>query len=529
MNKMTHSLIIKNVAIIDGTGAPWYKADIAIDEDRITEIGKIQGSAEKIIDGKGLIASPGWIDIHTHADHTILGNPDALSYTHQGITTVTMGNCGLSMYPVTKEHKNDLIEYMKPFTGGLPLTYNWTSLEEFTQRIMDKGTSVNLVPFVGHGSIRIATMGFENRKPTGSELEQMKTLLADSLKQGSFGISTGLGYPPGFYADDTELIELSRVLREYNGIYSTHMRGNDSNLADTIQLARSMMVPVEVSHIGSSCAKIPSLRGRHRETTLRLLDEARAEGIDITADIYPYVAGSSLLSQVVPDWLHEGGVPRMLERLKSPEIRKQIAKEYKESGRDFSKVIVSYVKTEANKDIEGMNIAEIAEKRGMDIVDALCELIIAEKGEAMNITFWGLETDVDTLVKHPLVMPCSDGWLLAPTGPLGSGKPHPRCYGAFPRYIRQYVKEKKILRLEEAIRRMTSMPATRLGLQDRGIIRTGMKADITIFNLETLKDTATYADPHRYPEGIPYVIVNGVPTIWKGKETGTRNGEIIKR
>ena len=526
---MPHSLLIKNAKIIDGTGAPWFKADVAIDQDKIVGIGKIKDIADKIIDVEGFLVSPGWIDVHNHADHTILGNPEALSYVHQGVTTVTMGNCGLSMYPLSEEYRSDLIDYMKPFTAGIPFKYDWTNLEEFKQRITEIGTSINLVPFIGHGSIRIATMGFANRAPTDSELEQMKTYLAESMKHGSYGMSTGLGYPPGLYSDNSELIALSEVLRKYRGIYSTHMRGEDGNLADTINLGRAMKVPVQVSHLGSSCGSRASLRGRHETTTLKELDDARAEGVDITADIYPYIAGSSLLSQVIPDWLHEGGVPKMLEKLKDPEVQAQMAKEYEELGRDFSKIIVSYVKSADNKDIEGMSIAAIAEKWEKNIVDTVCKLMSDEKGEAMNITFWGTEEDVDTMIRHPAVMPCSDGWILAPTGPLGAGKPHPRCYGAFPRYIDQYVKQKKILGLEEGIRRMTSMPATRLGIQDRGIIRAGMKADITIFNLEKIKDTATFSDPHRYPEGIEYVIINGETTVEKGRHTGALSGEILKR
>ncbi len=526
---MTPSLLIKNAKIIDGTGAPWYKADLAITDDKITGIGEIKEKPEQVIDAKGLVVSPGWIDVHNHADHTILGNPDALSYTHQGVTTVTMGNCGLSMYPLSEQYRQDLIEYMKPFTSGLQFKYDWTNLAEFNKRVMEKGTSINLVPFVGHGSIRIATMGFANRAPTDTELEQMKQYLTEAMKQGSYGMSTGLGYPPGLYSDNSELIALGKVLQDYRGMYSTHMRGEDGNLADTINLGRAMNVPVEVSHLGSSCGSRLNLRGRHEETTLKELDEARLEGIDITADIYPYIAGSSLLSQVIPDWLHEGGVSRMLERIQEPQVQTQMAEEYTKFGRDFSKIIVSYVKSEGNKDIEGMSIAAISEKWKKNIVDTVCKLMSDEKGEAMNITFWGTEEDVDTMIKHPAVMPCSDGWILAPTGPLGAGKPHPRCYGAFPRYLDQYVKQKHLFVLEEAIRRMTAMPATRLGLQDRGLIRIGMKADITVFDPETLKDNATFTDPRRYPEGISYVIVNGEVTIENGEHTGKHNGEIIKQ
>ena len=257
------------------------------------------------------------------------------------------------------------------------------------------------------------------------------------------------------------------------------------------------------------------------------IEEARENGLEITADIYPYTAGSSLLSQVIPDWLHVGGVSRMLERLNDPAVREKMAEEYDEMGRDFNKIMVSYVKNPVNKDIEGMSLADIADKWSKNIVDTVCELMIDERGEAMNVTFWGIEEDVDVMVQHPAVMPCSDGWLLAPTGPLGAGKPHPRCYGAFPRYLNQYVTEKKILRLEDAVRRMTSMPAAKLGLHDRGVLKEGLKADITVFDPKTIRDKGTFSDPHQYPEGISHVIINGAVTIENGEHTGELKGEIL--
>jgi N-acyl-D-amino-acid deacylase len=370
-------------------------------------------------------------------------------------------------------------------------------------------------------------MGFEDRSPNSSEIKTMKTYLIESITQGSIGMSSGLGYPPGLFTKDYELKELGKVLREYGLIYSTHMRGDDSNLDDTIKLGLEMKIPLQISHLGSSCGSKKHLTGRHKETTLKQITQARNLGLDITADIYPYIAGSSLLSQIIPDWLHEGGVKKMLKRLADPKIRERIKNEYEKMDRDFSKIIVSFVKNQKNKEIEGLNIAEIAAKREQNEVDTICQLLIDERAEAMNVSFWGKEEDVDTMVKHPAVLPCSDGWLLAPTGPLGAGKPHPRCYGAFPRYLDQYVKKKNILGLEDAIRRMTSMPAARLGLHKRGILKEGMKADITIFDPHNVWDTSTYEDPHRYPEGIRYVIINGAITIENGKHIGALNGEIL--
>lgn len=523
-----YDVLVKGGAVIDGTGSPWRKADVAISGDSIAKIGKVpESEAEQIIDAKGLTVSPGWIDIHLHADHTVLGNPACLSYAHQGITTVTMGNCGLSMYPLTPEHKDDLIEYMVPFTSGLSIDWNWSTMDDFLSKIGP--TSLNMVPFIGHGSIRISTMGFEDRPPSEAEFAQMKRLLVDAMESGAHGMSTGLGYPPGLYTGEKELVDLMNVVKEYDGIYSTHMRSGVSNLGDTIRLGEITGVPIQVSHLGSSCGSQRSLDGIHESTTLKKIDKARSNGVDITADIYPYTAGSSLLSQVIPSWLHVGGVQTMLKRLENPKIRERLEEEYKATGKDFDKIMVSFVKNESNKLIEGLSLLKIAEKRSQSVVDTVCELLIDERAEAMNVTFWGNEEDVTTMVQHPAVMPCSDGWMHAPFGPLGTGKPHPRCYGAFPRYLRRYVKEEKVLALEEAIRRMTSMPASRLGLQDRGILLEGIKADITVFDPETLSDKSTFDNPHVYPEGIDTVIVNGAITVNKGEYIGALNGKILKR
>jgi len=531
---LSYDLVIKGGRLFDGAGSPWMKADVAVKEGKIADIGLMRGTGDaQVIDAHGLCVSPGWIDVHMHADHTVLGSARCESYVHQGVTTATMGNCGLSMYPLHDEHRDDLIQYLKPFTSGLDLDWNWTTLAEFLGLVEAKGVGMNLVPFVGHGSIRVNVMGFQDRDATPGELAAMKRLLVEAMDDGAHGMSTGLGYPPGVFTEDDELVELCGILREKGGLYSTHMRGNIENLEDTIELGLKARVPVEVSHIGSSCASHKPLSGRHEDTTLKALDGARERGLDITADIYPYTAGSSLLSQVIPDWVHEGGVEKMLGRLRDPEVRRRLEMEFFEAegekGRDFTKVLVTYVKSGANKRYEGLSVAEIAEARGVPVVDALCDLLVKENAEAMNVTFWGVEDDVDTLVRHPCVMPCSDGWVHAPYGRLGEGRPHPRCYGAFPRYLRLYARERGLFTFEEAVRRMTSMPAQRLGLQDRGLLRVGMAADIVVFDAESVKDVATFSDPHRYPEGIPYVVVNGEVAVSEGEHTGALAGKVFRR
>ncbi|MFH2111103.1 MAG: D-aminoacylase [Candidatus Bathyarchaeota archaeon] len=524
-------LVVRNGKVIDGTGSPWFWADIGIEDGLIAKVAR-NLDADKVIDASGLVVTPGWIDVHMHADHTVLGNTRLESYVHQGVTTATMGNCGLSMYPL-HGHKDELIAYLKPFTSGLSLNWDWKTMDDFIKRVEAKGPGINLVPLIGHGSIRINVIGFDDRDSTEAELQEMKGLLREGMEQGAHGLSTGLGYPPGTFTKDEELVQLGHVLNEYGGLYTTHMRGNLENLEDTIRLGFKTGMPIQVSHLGSSCAGHKELHGRHQETTLKAIDEARLNGLDITADIYPYTAGSSLLTQVIPDWAHEGGVQKMLGRLRDPEIRARLRKEYAaEEGRksrDFTKVMVTYVKSAQNKRYEGMSVAEIAQARGATVVDALCDLLLEENAEAMNVTFWGEQEDVDELVKHPAVMPCSDGWSHAPYGLLSQGRPHPRCYGAFPRYLRIYTVEKPLFTPEEAVRRMTSMPASRLGLQNRGVIKEGMAADLTIFNPEEIRDTATFSDPHRYPEGIPYVVVNGRLAIYGGEHTGELAGKVLRK
>ena len=531
---MSYDIVIKGGRLFDGAGSPWVKAELAVKDGIIGHIGTIRDAGDaQVIEATGLCVSPGWIDVHMHADHTVLGNARCESYIHQGVTTVTMGNCGLSMYPLYDEHRDELIQYLKPFTSGLDLRWGWESLSDFLGLIEAQGVGVNLVPFVGHGSMRVNVMGFQDRDASPDELAAMKQLLREAMDEGAHGMSTGLGYPPGVFTKDDELVELCGVLREKGGLYSTHMRGNVENLKETIELGLKAEVPVQVSHLGSSCASHKSLSGRQGETTLRALDDARARGLDVTADIYPYTAGSSLLSQVIPDWVHEGGVEKMLGRLRDPEVRRRLEDEYSragdEKGRDFNKVLVTFVKSRANKKYEGMTVAGVAEARGAPVVDALCDLLIEENAEAMNVTFWGVEEDVDTLVKHPCVMPCSDGWVHAPYGILGEGKPHPRCYGAFPRYFRLYARERRLFTYEEAVRRMTGMPAQRLGLQARGLLRVRMAADSVVFDAKTVKDVATFSDPHRYPEGIPYVVVNGELAISDGEHTGALAGRVLRK
>jgi len=523
-------LIIKNGRVVDGSGNPWFRADIAVSGEKIAKIGYLSESrGQKVIDADGLMISPGFIDIHTHADHTLFSNPRCESYVHQGVTTVVMGNCGLSVYPIDDAHREDLISYLKPFTAGTELAWDWHSLKDFLNKIEERGVGINVVPLVGHGAVRIAVMGFEGRNPTEYEMEQMKLLIAQAMEDGCFGLSTGLVYPPGVYSKSGEIIELCKVVATYDGFYATHMRDIKENLSEMIEIGEKAALPVEISHLNSSRA-FKEFQGNQDMATSKLIEEARERGIDITCDVYPYTAGSTLLSALIPAWAQEGGLNKMLERLEDCEIRKRLKQELED--RDLArwdKFVISFVKSDRNKKYEGKSLQEIANMKKISPMDALCEILIDERAEAMLVSFLMVEEDIKTLMKHYAVMIASDGWALAPYGTLSVGKPHPRCYGTFPRVLGKYVREEKLFSLQDAIRKMTSMPAQKLGLRDRGLLREGMCADIVVFDPRTIIDESTYTNPHRYPKGISCVIVNGELIVEDNRHTGLAAGRTLRK
>lgn len=526
-------IILKNAKIIDGSGNPWFWGDLGIENGRIEKIGKIETEeAAELKDVKGLVVCPGFIDIHSHSDLTILVNPKAESKVKQGVTTEVIGNCGFSAVPVD----DNTIDQLKDYGGFLAkeLDWSWRSLGDYLDRL--KGISLNIVPLIGQGTIRIAVMGFASKDPTERELERMKRLLRDALDEGAFGLSTGLIYPPGSFTKTEELIELAKVLREYNGLYSSHIRGEGGTLLDAfkeaIRIGRESGVRVEVSHhkaVGGQNW------GRVKET-LELIERARKEGIDITCDQYPYTASSTSLGACLPPWAHEGGVHRLLERLKDPRERKKIREEIERRGdwdnvirqSNWSRIRIASVNSEKNKNLEGKTLEEIAQNRAKDPFDVLFNLLVEEKGDVSIIIFEIDEDDLQRVMRHPSTMIGSDGSCLTPKGTLGRGKPHPRNYGAYPRVLSRYVREENILTLEEAIRKMTSFPAQKLGLKDRGLLKEGHFGDIVVFNPQRINDRANYEDPHQFPEGIEYVLVRGEIVVEKGEHTGRTPGEVLK-
>jgi len=521
--------LIRCATIIDGTGKPGFKADIGLENGRITRIGNLKDlEASETISGSELVASPGFIDIHSHADLGILWSPRAESLVMQGVTTAVTGNCGLSLAPVLPKNLASLEEYLAPRE---PLSWEWRTFGEFNRKLQESGTAVNLVPLVGHGTIRACVMGFDDRRPTTEELTHMGNLLESAMKDGAFGMSTGLIYPPGVYSETPELIALAEIVAQFGGTYTSHIRGESEILIglinavkEAIEIGEQANVPVQISHHKASGK---AHWGKVRET-LDLMEQARGRGVDVSCDVYPYTAGSASLMSALPPWVLDQGVAGMIDRITNSDTRARIERELRENGTPgwgaMEDILISRCVSDAR--IEGMTIGQIAASREVDPPCALLALLAEDHAKTSMITFTMSEDDVISVLTDPFSMVCSDSGVC---NPESGGKPHPRTYGAFPRVLGHYVRDRACLTLEEAIRKMTWLPAQRMGLTDRGILREGARADVVLFDPSTIRDTATYVDPHRYPEGIVHVLVSGQAVVRDGTHTGTLPGEILSR
>ncbi|MGQ9780807.1 MAG: N-acyl-D-amino-acid deacylase family protein [Nitrososphaeria archaeon] len=534
-------ILIKGGRIVDGTGNPWFKADVAIKDGKIARIGQLEkAQAREVVDARGHVVSPGFIDVHSHSDFTIPFNPKADSSIRQGVTTLVVGNCGFSLAPVNRQRRELLLKYISPFLPSKgELSLRWSSFSEYLRYEERMKIAPNVVHLVGHGTVRIAVMGFEERAPTKGELEDMKVLVAEAMDSGAFGLSSGLIYPPGIYSETEELVELARVVAKYGGIYSSHIRGEGRMLIESvreaIEIGEKSGVPVEISHHKAS--------GRRQwgktKDTLAMMEDARVRGVDVTCDQYPYEAGMTSLVTLLPPWVHEGGMDQLLARLRSPRERERIRRDMVEGVPGWENFVeevgwgniyLGYVKTEKNKFLEGKSMAEIAKLKGKsDEFTVLFDLLLEEEGYASMVVFEMGHEDVERVMKHHLSMFGSDSWSLSTYDILHIGKPHPRFYGTYPRILSEYVREKSLLSLEEAIRKMTSLPAQRMGVWDRGLIKEGLWADIVVFDFENVRDRATYRDPHQYPEGIEYVLVNGRVVVDHGEHTDMFVGKVLRR
>jgi N-acyl-D-amino-acid deacylase len=531
-----YDILIQGGYIIDGSGAPWYRGDIAIKDGIIAHIGKLDGEqAKKTIKVDGLVVAPGFIDIHSHDDLHVLENPLMDAKIRQGVTSTVIGNCGFGLYPVLPENQKLFYEYATGLFGEPEKEdLGYFELEDFFKALSLNGSTLNVSSLVAHGTLRISGMGYDNRKPTEAELKKMKNLLRQGLRSGAVGMSLGLIYPPGSFANTEELIELSKVVAEEGGIITSHMRNEAQYLLESIEemliIAREAKVPIEISHLKAS--GFPNF-GKGIEA-IRLISKAKLEGIDVTFDQYPYPAGSTTATILLPPWSLEGGLKKMLERIRNKEIRNQIKKDmiegipgspweprWKIYGWD--NIMICSVQKPENKKYEGNRVKDITDQFHLDPFDFILDLLEDEDGSVIMITFQQDNNDLEAIMVHELQMFGSDGL------PLRGRKAHPRLYGTYPRVLGTYVRENKLLSLERAVYKMTYMPANRLGILDRGLIRPGMAADITIFNKDTIADLSTYTNPTVKPDGIEMVIVNGVVVLEEGCFTGEYPGKPLRK
>jgi len=516
-------LVIKDGMVVDGAGNPWYKANIAVTKGRIAAIGMLDTDAERVIDAKGLVVAPGFIDTHSHSDLMLMAEPEARQKIMQGITTEVVGQDGLGEAPLRDDVVDDWRRYLSGLNGDPDIDWKWRSFAEYLDELEAAGPATNVVSLVGHGNLRLLAMGMEDRQPTTTELEEMKKLLAEAMRQGAFGLSTGLIYPPCVYADTTELVELCRVTAAYGGLFVVHMRNEGDRLLESIDevvaVGKGAAIPVHISHFKASGERNWGRVG----DALRMLEQARMDGVEVTVDQYPYLAGSTFLSSLLPVWAHEGGTEKMLKRLRDGATRTKMSADMigEERGRSWGwgNILVTSVSTEGNKRFEGKTVEDIAEARRQSPIDTVFDLILEEENAVTMVSFSMCEEDVRTVMRSPLQMVCTDGIVL--------GKPHPRAYGSFPRVLGRYVRD-GVLRLEEAVRKMTSLPAQTFSLHDRGLLKPKMCADITIFDPDTVIDKATYRNPIQFPQGIEYVIVNGVVTVEDGEHTGECAGRVLR-
>jgi N-acyl-D-amino-acid deacylase len=526
-------LKIEGATVIDGTGTAGGRADVGIRDEVIVAVGDLsRESASTLLHAAGKVVAPGFIDMHSHSDWTLFGNRRAESKIRQGVTTEVVGNCGFSPAPASTEFLDDLRGFALRVPKGMD--FEWRSLGQYLRAFDAEGTALNVIQLVGHGTVRVAAMGFARRAPTEAELRQMQRLVATAMEDGAWGLSTGLIYAPGSYAATEEIVTLASVAGRQRGFYASHIRGEGATLLEAvreaIRVGREGELPVQVSHV--KAAGRPNW-GRVGDA-LALIDAARAEGLDVMGDVYPYTASSTSLRTLLPDWALEDGLDAMQARLRDPEVRARIRRDLEappvvgQSLLDrigWENIMISYCAR--RKDAEGKRLSEIAAVRGVDPLEAAIELLLDEAGQASMILFQLDEADLRRALSHPHIVIGSDGSALAPYGELGAGKPHPRSYGTFPRVLGEYARVQRVLSLPQAVHKMTGLPARRLGLGDRGVVRAGARADLVVFDHRRVADRATYANPHRYPVGIEHVLVNGRFVIKDGEHTGSLPGRVL--
>jgi len=532
-------IVLAGGRILDGCGNPWFWGDVGIQSGRIAQIapaGTLQG--REVVDVDGHFVAPGFIDVHTHSDLPILVNRRAESAVRQGATTHIIGNCGMSPAPVDEDHLTDMRHYWGRISDQPEVTWEWRTFDQYLQTLESGGLAINVGSLAGHGALRMAVMGLEAREPTPAELARMQELLTEAMEAGAFGLSTGLVYPPGCFASTEEIIALCRVVSRYHGLYATHVRGERETIleavAEAIHIGREAGVPVQISHnapkFGAPC---------DATANLRLVEEARARGQDVTVDNDVHTDLGPALTSGLPQDIQERPIAVIAALLRDPDTRCQIREEIVLDRRPAFGPAgllkhgqwhrITILRAPKNPDAIGKTIETIARERDREPFDVYFDLIVENGHDAGAIFDYIDEANIRILLQHPAVMICSDGEALAPYGFLNDPPPYSPCsYGEFPGVLERYVRDEPVLTLQEAIRRMTSFPAQRFRLMDRGVLRPGAWADIVVFDLARVRDRATNLYPHQYPEGIDYVFVNGVLVVEGEKHTGALPGKVLR-
>lgn len=526
-------LILRGGTVVDGTGAEPFVADVGVRGEQIVAIGDLsEAHAPCVLEVAGLCVAPGFIDIHTHSDISVLYNPQQTSALAQGITTQVVGNCGITMGLITEE---PIFSYERRWLAPYGVRVTWEGrLARFHERVQEQGVATHLVPQIGHGTLRKRVMGMERRAPTAGELARMQQLIERAVEDGVWGFSTGLEYAPGSYASTEEIIELAKTAAQHGLFYSTHLRDEGDHLVEAVEEALRIGweagIRVQLSHHKADGERNWGLVRK----TLQMVEKARARGLDVMLDQYPYDAYlTSLLTGILPDWVTEGGPDAVVERLRNPALREQIKREILARHPDWDapahwqRVVIATARN--HRHLQGKSIWQLAQERGCHPLDAVMDVLVEEHTFVSAARFTMSEEDVQTVLKHPLTSIGSDAIATAPLGKMSLDRVHPRTYGTFPRVLGRYVRDLRLLSLPEAVYKMTALPAQRLGLRDRGTLREGTVADITVFNPLTVQDRATFEEPHQIPLGIEYVLVAGKVALERGVPTGVFAGKVLRR
>ncbi len=527
------SYLIQGGSVLDGSGRQGVRADVLVAGGRIVAVGQgVATAGATVVDAAGLVVTPGFIDSHTHSDRTVFRAPRGQSKVTQGVTTEVVGNCGIGVFPANAARRRELEAYLSTMEGELPPGgIEWEDMDGFARAVERLDPGRNLAPLVAHGALRIAAMGSADRAPTPAELDDMRATLARSLEQGAWGLSTGLIYPPGSFAATAELIELAKVLAASRAVYASHIRGESGTLGAAVEEAVAIAAAGRARVLVSHLKAIGKPYWGQGLKALARLAEARALGLDVWADQYPYEATATTLTALLPGWVQDGGTEAMLRRLADADlhsrIRAAVSDQLTVRGGP-ERVRIASLKTAANARYVGKTVAEIAADRLLSPEDAVVALLKEEGGGVEAIYFSLGSEDLEGIIGCDFVAVGSDGSGLDPEKD-GAMMVHPRNYGTFPRVLGLYVREKRLLTLEAAVRKMTALPAAIFGIRDRGLLRPGYAADIAVFDPDRVRDRADFANPHKYAEGIEYVFVNGAPAVAGGRLTGDGRGEVLRR